>query len=156
MDEVDGLRKLGHAVFEGSDPTVAAQQVLKHPSATPLAIVIANVALNVSDASRAKTVIGAVLGAHANTAIMSGGTIDAGLAAFAAVIGAANAESMAMMKNLSEPTRPASAAVNDIAHSDVGNRRRAPRAWSDPCSVNTPAASPVCPLLNTTGPGLAP
>jgi hypothetical protein len=98
MDEVDGLRKLGRAVFEGSDATAAAQDVLDHPSATPLAIVIANVALNSSHPSRAKAVLGAVLGAHANTAIMAGNTVDAGLAAFAAVIGAANAESMPFME----------------------------------------------------------
>ncbi len=98
MDEVPGLRKLGRAVFEGSDPAKAAKAVLDHPSATPLAIVIANVALNASDTSRARAVLGAVLGAHACTAIKSGGGIDAGLAAFAALIGAANAETTAIIE----------------------------------------------------------
>src|SRR5437764_11825961 len=50
MDEVPHLRKVGEAVFGGKDPGAAVARVLKHASATPLAVAIASAALKDSNA----------------------------------------------------------------------------------------------------------
>jgi hypothetical protein len=91
MEEVDELRKVGKAVFAGSDPTSAANKVLKDTSSSPLAIAIASAALTEPPISRQRALLGSALGAHASLA-MSGGTPDSGLVVYAAVIGSATAE----------------------------------------------------------------
>jgi len=97
MNEVDELRKVGQAVFAGSDPGPAAQEVLSDTSSSPLAVVIAQAALKETTESRQRAVLGAVLGAHANIA-MSGGEVDTGLAVFAATVAAATAETTSIIQ----------------------------------------------------------
>jgi hypothetical protein len=96
-EEVDDLRKLGQAVFGESDPAEAAKELLNRPSPSPLAIVIANTALAASNTSKQRSMLGAVLGAHASIA-MAGGAVDMGLVTFAAMIGSAVAETTRMIQ----------------------------------------------------------
>ena len=96
MDEVPPLRKVGEAVFGGKDPSAAAARVLNHASATPLAVAIASAALKDSNASRQRSLLGAVLGAHASVG-MARGQADIGLVVYAAVIGSATGETTQMI-----------------------------------------------------------
>jgi hypothetical protein len=88
-DEIADLRRLAQVVFAGADPSTAAQAILHRPSATPLAVVIANVALGAPAESKRAALMGAILGAHSIVITLGGSAADAGVSALAATVGAA-------------------------------------------------------------------
>ena len=88
FDEVVHLRKVGEAVFGGKNPDDAVKKVLKQAKLSPLAVAIASAAQKESNESQQRSLLGAVLGAHASIA-MAGGQADAGLVVYAALIGSA-------------------------------------------------------------------
>ena len=91
MDEVGHLRKIGEAVFAGKNARAAIDKVLTQANSSPLAVAIASAASKESNPSQQRSLLGAVLGAHASIG-MGGGQADAGLVVFAAIIGSATGE----------------------------------------------------------------
>jgi hypothetical protein len=101
-DEIADLRRLAQTIFAGADPSAAAQAILKRSPATPLAVVIANVALSAPSDSKRAAMMGAILGAHSLVIALGGSAPDAGISAFAASVGAATYAGAGLIERLVE------------------------------------------------------
>src|SRR5262249_22720963 len=89
-DDVGELQKLGVAIIENSEIDPIIKKILHHKPPHPLALAIANVVAAVEEAQRQDVFLGAVLSAHAARGVSDR---DANLVLFAAVAGAAAAQS---------------------------------------------------------------
>lgn len=95
-EEVSELQKLGIAVFKKSDINQAIQNI-RQPSASALAVAIANVVEGVPADQRQSVFLGAVLGAHAAHNV---GERRSDLVLFAAVNGAATVQTTSLTLEL--------------------------------------------------------